>query len=69
LKEIKEKDKTIFKTKREQAAPRIILRADLLLFVNVDLKPWFEPDGKVVVVNGDLLDQLSKWTCCLPWQC
>jgi hypothetical protein len=39
LKEIKEKDKTKFKTKREQAAPGIILRADLLLFVEVDLKP------------------------------
>ena len=59
MKEIKEKDKTKFKTKREQAAPGIILRADLLLFVDVDLKPRFEPDGKVVIVNGDLLDQLS----------
>ncbi len=34
------------------------LRGAFLCF-DVDLKFCFEPDGEVVVVNGDLLDQLS----------
>ena len=34
------------------------LRGAFLCF-DVDFKFCFEPDGEVVVVNGDLLDQLS----------
>lgn len=34
-----------------------------LIFVDIDIKSGFELDGEVVVVDGDLLDELSDKAC------